>query len=81
MTDLNGEPVAPDNNVFLVQYPDGTSDEFAANATGPGVYTADVLLPQSGYTYFRYEGSGTYIAVFDLAIQVSTSPFYPQYPG
>lgn len=75
--DLNGDLVNPLDAIFRVKAPDGTITEYDALNPETGIFTFDLQIAESGYYYFRFEGSGIYTAVADSSVISSPSPFYP----
>lgn len=80
-TELVGQtPIDPTDVTLYIQNPDGTVDEFTYLDSqivrdGVGLYHYDLPNPESGYYYYRFEGSGTIVAASNGQFNSIPSPF------
>lgn len=79
-TDLTGNPVNPSGVELLLQTPDGVTEIIPIGALlnpSAGVFTYANTTTQHGITYYRYQASGSLVAVADGSFMVNPSPFLP----
>jgi hypothetical protein len=76
-TDDGDPPIYEDPTtvLFSVRAPDGTVSTPTATQTGPGVYTAEVAIDQSGLWTYKVLGTGDVQAADQKSFRVDT-PFF-----
>ena len=75
-TDTSGNVVAPSSVVVRVKDPNGTVGTYTPKAQADGSFAYGYTTAVVGVHYYRFEGSGSVVAVADGTFNVTQSPIF-----